>query len=170
VAGPPDPQSTEGPRVGLARYDPSDPIGTFQLIERVQPPPEPGPLRVLAWPLRVLGAWLVNLGALAVAGVLFTNVGPADPPAYVAWPVAFALLNVGASRLTARLWRGPLAPVISLAVAPLVANVLAVWLMTVVSPPVHVPDPASIAEAGCLMWLANLPIQLLVPRRVTRAG
>lgn len=171
MAGPPDSPSAEGPRVGLASYDLSDPIGTFQLIERQPPPREPGAfsaLAPLAWPLRILLAWLVNLGALAAAGLLFTNVGPADPLAYVQWPVAFAVLNVGAWR-TARLWRGRLAQVAGLVAVPLAANVVAVALMTVLSPPIHAPEPASVLEAGAVMWLANLPLRLLVPRRVTRA-
>jgi hypothetical protein len=161
MAGSPNSHTADGPQVGLATYDPSDPVGTFRPIERFRPPPEPGPLRALVWPLRLLFVWLVNLGTLAAAGVLVTNVGPADPLAYVWWSATFGILNVGV-RLTGRLWRGPLAAGLSLA-APFVANVAAVGLMTVVSPPVHTPDLASIAKAAVMMWLVNLPMRLVVP-------
>lgn len=167
MARPADQSITGGQRVGLASYDLHDPAGTFQPIESFRPPPAPGPLSALAWlgwPLRLLLAWLVNLGALAAAGLIVTNVGPADPLAYVEWSVAFGILNVG-PRLGARLRRSPLAPIVSAVALPLLLNLLVVWLMTVVAPPSHAPDLPSIAKAAMVMWLANLPLRLLVRRR-----
>lgn len=157
----------DGPVVGLAAYDPSDPEGTFRPIEPPPPPPpEPGPVSALAWPLRVLGAWLANLTALAVAGLLLTATGPADPLAYVAWAVVFGLVNYS-GRLMARLWRPPLTAIAG-AGLPLVGSLVTVLLMVAISPPAHATDLVSIGKAAFVMWLANLPLRLLLPLPAAR--
>jgi hypothetical protein len=161
------PPTQEGPVVGLAAYDPSDPEGTFRPIEPPPPPArEPGPVRALAWPLRVLGAWLVNLAAMAAAGLLLTAVSPADPLAFVGWAAVFGLVNFVA-RLVARLWRPPLAG-IAAAGLPLLATLAAVPLMLAISPPTHPVDLASIGKAAFVMWLANVPLRLLLPLPAAR--
>lgn len=156
-----EPSIGGGPRIGLATYDVHDPYGTFRPLEPVPPPPRPAPARALLWPLRLLLAWLANLGALAVAGLVFTNVGAGDSSAYVTWATVFGAVNAGL-RPAAGVLRGRYAPVVSLAVLPFAANVLLVWLMTVVAPPFHAPDAGSIAKAAAVMWLANLVIRPLI--------
>jgi hypothetical protein len=157
-----EPPTSDGPRIGLATCDASDPIGTFRLLEPVPPPPpRPGPVSALAWPLRVLLAWLVNLGALVVAGMLLTSVGPTDPLAYAGWSVAIGVVNV-AVWLAGRRWPGVLAPAVSLAALPFLASVLTVWLMTVLTPPAHAPGLTSIGRAAIVLWLANLPLRLVL--------
>jgi hypothetical protein len=44
-------------------------------------------------------------------------------------------------------------------------DVALVWLMTVVVRPFHSPDLTAIAKAGVVMWVANLPLGVLYPRR-----
>lgn len=118
-------------------------------------------MHALAWPLRVLGAWLANLVALAIAGLLLTAAGPADPPAYLAWAVVFGVVNV-AGRVVARLWRPPLAAFASVGL-PLVGTVVAALLMVAISPPAHATDLLSIGKAAFVMWLVNVPLRLLLP-------
>jgi len=155
--------------VGLASFDLNDPDATFRPIEPFRPPPpDRGPVRALLWPLRLLVLWLVNLAALAVAGLLVTNVGAGDPFAYVAWALVFGLVNA-CLRPATRPWRSPLAPIVSGTALPFAVDILLVWLMTVTAPPFHAPDLGSIARAATVMWLVNLPLRLLVRRRVERA-
>ena len=72
--GPQDPAVAGEPTIGLATYDVHDPYGTFRTIEPAPPPPRPAPARALLWPLRFLAAWLANLGALELTGLVVTNV------------------------------------------------------------------------------------------------
>jgi uncharacterized membrane protein YvlD (DUF360 family) len=159
--GPQDPPTAPGPRIGLAAYDVRDPYGTFRTIEPAPRPPRPAPARALLWPLRLFAVWLANLGALAVAGLVLTNVGPGDSFAYVTWATVFGLVNAGL-RPAGGLWRGRYAPVLSLAGLPYAVNVLLVTLMIVVVPPFHTPDVLAIVEAAAVMWLANLVLRPLV--------
>jgi hypothetical protein len=156
-------QIVEGPRVGLATLDASDPEGTFRPIEPYRPPPVRVGAGAALWPLRVLGVWLVNLAALALAGLVLTNVGSGDPFPYVAWSATFGLVNMGA-HVAARLAATPRVA-IGVAAALLPVNVLTVWLMTVVSPPSHAFDATALVKVGAIMWLANLALSLLIPRR-----
>lgn len=164
-----DPAPAGGPIIGVAAYDVHDPYGTFRMIEPAPPPPRPAPARALLWPLRFLAAWLANLGALALAGLVVTNVGPGDSSAYVTWATVFGVVNA-ALRPAGGLWRGRWTSVLSLAVLPAAVNLLLVWLMTVVAPPFHAADLASIAKAATVMWLANLPLRPLVWHGLTRPG
>jgi hypothetical protein len=163
-----DASTTDGPRIGLASYEVHDPDGTFRPIEPVPPPPRPAPARALLWPLRLLLAWFANLGALAVAGLVLTNVGPADSFAYVTWATVFGAANacLGAAAL---LWRGRYGAVASLVALPIAVNVILVWLMTVVAPSFHAPEVASIGKAAAVMWLANLPLRPLIWHGLSRA-
>jgi hypothetical protein len=157
--GPPVP---DGPRVGLATYDPRDPEATFRPIEPFRPPREPSRARALLPPLLVLAAWLGSLAALAFAGLVFTNVGADDPLTYVVWSALFALANVGghlAGSLGRRVRRG-----LAAAALLVVANAILVWLMTRFAPPSHAPDVAAVARAGVVMWLAGLPLGALAWR------
>jgi hypothetical protein len=158
-----DPTTPAGRKVGLATFDLNDPYATFEPIEPVRPP-RPRPFRIWLWPVRVLAVWLVNLVALAAAGLVVTTVGTTDPLAYVTWATVFGAVN--ASGLVAgRLWRG-LAPAAALATAiPFLVNLVLVWLMTVTAPPFHSPNLPAIAKAAAVMWLVNLPLRLLFPRR-----
>jgi hypothetical protein len=158
--GAPDP---EGPKVGLASYDLRDPEATFRLIEPHRPGPAPRGPGVGAWALRALLTWAVNLVALAAAGLIFTTVGTYDPVAYVGWAVVFGAVN-SSTAVVARLVRRPRAVVVTAAVL-LAADVLLVWLMTVLTHPFHRADVAAIAEAGAVMWLANLPLGMLYLRK-----
>ncbi len=152
-----------GPRVGLASYEFGDPEATFRPIEPFRPRPAPRRPGLVGWALRTGLVWSVNLGALAAAGLLVTNVGTNDPSTYVMGAVLFGLAGVSlglATRFVPGRWRIA-APVLGL----LAADALLVWLMTVVAPPFHPPDPAAIAKAAVVMWLANLPLWLLLPLR-----
>jgi uncharacterized membrane protein YvlD (DUF360 family) len=153
----------DGPRVGLASYQLSDPEATFRLIERFRPQPAPRGPGIGSWALRILLIWSVNLVALAAAGLVVTNVGANDPFAYVAWAGVFGLVNASVP-LSARLLRRPLAVLLA-AVLMLGVCVALVWLMTVVVRPFHTPDLTAIAKAGAVMWLANLPLGVLYLRR-----
>ncbi len=159
--------SPDGPRVGLVAFDMHDPQATLRPIEPVQPESPPASLRVraLLWALRILVAWLVNLVALALAGLIVTNVGSDDPFAYVAWAALLGLVNA-AGRHPARFDRGWRA-VVGPAALLLAANLVMVWLMTLVARPSHVSGLASIVQAGAVTWLANLPLRLLHWRRAT---
>jgi uncharacterized membrane protein YvlD (DUF360 family) len=163
-----DPSIPDGPRVGLATFDVSDPDATFRPIEPVRPAPGRRPVRALLWPLRFPAVWFVNLVALAAAGLIVTSVGPGDPVAYLMWAAMFGLVNAYL-RPAARLGRGPLAPIVSAAVLPFAVNVVLVWLMTLIAPPFHAPDLTSIAKAAIIMWLVNLPLRLLIRPRVKPA-
>ena len=152
-----------GPRVGLASYEFGDPEATFRPIERFRPRPAPRRTGLVGWALRAALVWSVNLGALAAAGLLVTNVGTNDPSTYVTGAVVFGLAGVSlglATRFGRGRWRVA-APVLGL----LAADAVLVWLMTVVAPPFHPPDPAAIAKAAVVMWLASLPMWLLLPLR-----
>jgi uncharacterized membrane protein YvlD (DUF360 family) len=123
-----------------------------------------GPIKLHApSPPRLLVAWLVNLAALFVAGVLVTNVGANDPFAYAAWAAMFGLACASV-RHAPRLGRVPLAWVSSAALLFLVCVVM-VWLMTLTAPPHHVPNVSGIARAAAIMGLANLSLRLLFRRR-----
>jgi hypothetical protein len=153
----------DGPRVGMGSFDLSDPAATFRPIEPVRPAPRLRPVRALLRPLRFLAVWFANLVALAAAGLIVTSVGPGDPVAYVMWAAAFALVNASLGPAV-RLWRSPFAPIASATAVPLVLNIVLVWLMTVIAPPFHAPDLASISKAATVMWLVNLPLRLLIRR------
>lgn len=155
----------DGPRVGLARYDPSDPEATFQVIEPFRPRPEPRRPGFGTWSLRLLLTWAVNLAALAAAGIIVTDVGASDPFAYVAWAAIFGLVNASGP-ITARRVRRPGGAVVA-ALVLLGVDVVLVWLMTVIARPFHSPDLAGIAKAGAVMWFANLPLGVLYLRRRT---
>lgn len=161
------PPIPNGPRVGLATFDVSDPDATFQPIEPFQPPPTHGRRRAAWWALFLFVGWLVNLAALVTAGLIVTSVGADDPFAYVAWAAVFGAVNA-CLPLAFRLGRGLRAAIVSAALA-LAVNVVMVWLMTAVAPPFHAPGVAAIAKAAALMWLANLPLRLLLRRRPTPA-
>jgi uncharacterized membrane protein YvlD (DUF360 family) len=161
------PPIPDGPRVGLATFDASDPDATFRPIEPFQPPASPGRRRAAWCALWLFVGWLVNLAALVIAGLIVTSLGADDPFAYVAWAAVFGLVNA-CLPLTSRLGRGPRAAIVSAAL-PLAVNVVMVWLMTAVAPPLHAPGVAAIAKAAALMWLANLPLRLLIRRRATPA-
>jgi peptidoglycan/LPS O-acetylase OafA/YrhL len=155
----------DGPRVGLAAFDPHDPEATLRPVEPVRlPPPTRGGAKALMWPLRLVAVWLVNLMALALAGLIVTNVGADDPFAYVGWAALFGLVNAF-GRPPARFGRGRRAVVVSAALL-LAVNVVTVWLMTVLAPPSHGPDLAGIAKAAAVMLFANLPLRLLLRRRI----
>jgi putative membrane protein len=161
------PPIPDGPRVGLATFDASDPDATFRPIEPFQPPHSRERRRAAWWALWLFVGWLVNLAALVTAGLIVTSVGADDPFAYVAWAAVFGLVNARLP-LASRLGRAPRAAIVS-AVLSLAVNVVMVWLMTAVAPPFHAPGVAAIAKAAALMWLANLPLRLLIRRRPTRA-
>ena len=161
------PPIPDGHRVGLATFDASDPDATFRPIEPFQPPPSRGRRRAARWALWLFVGWLVNLTALVTAGLIVTSVGADDPFAYVAWAAVFGLVN-SCLPLASRLGRGPRAAIVSAAL-PLAVNVVMVWLMTAVAPPFHAPGVAAIAKAAVLMWLANLPLRILIRRRPTPA-
>ena len=148
-----------GPRVGLASYQLHDPEATFSIIEPYRPGPVPRGAGFGTWSLRVLITWSVNLAALAVAGLLVTNVGPSDPVQYVAWALVFGVVNAS-TPVAAMLVRRP-RPVLATAAVLLVADVVLVWLMTVFAQPFHSPGLVEIAKAGAVMWLANLPLGVL---------
>jgi hypothetical protein len=158
----------DGPRVGLASYDARDPEATFRPIEPFRPPPPSGRARVVVVPLLVLGTWLVNLGALAFAGLVFTAVGADDPFTYVAWSAIFALANAG-GHLASRRAQGARAALAAAALLVLV-NVVLVSLMMRVAPPSHQQDLAAIARAALVMWAVNLPVRLLAGTRRTPAA
>lgn len=160
--------TADGPRVGLASYDTRDPEATFRPIEPVRPKPGRRPRPLITWSLRFLFIWAVNLVALGVAGLLVTSVGSGDPFTYVFWATAFAV--IGASlRLAVRRDRGALGVLVP-ATALLAVEILTVWLMTVAAPPFHSPDGPAITKAALVMWLANLPLWLLLRRRPTQVG
>ena len=154
-----------GRPVGLATFDVRDPDATFRLVEPVPPPPpRPGAARLLVWPLRLLAAWVLNLVALATAGLVLTDVGSSDPLPYVVWAALFGLVNV-LLRFLVRLRRGRLALVLSAVVLPFLVNVLLLWLMTVTAPPFHAVDLTGVGEAALVMWLANLLLRPVLSRR-----
>lgn len=156
----------EGPRVGLARYDPKDPLRTFQTIERFRPRPEPRRPGPMTWALRFLALWAVNMAALVGAGLLLTTVGGGDPFAYVAWALVFsgaAVALIGGGWLLKRSLLTTVLPVALL----LVVDLLLMWLMVLVTRPLVTPDLAAIAEAAAVMWAVNLPLALLLLRRRT---
>lgn len=161
------PPIPDGPRVGLATFDASDPDATFRPIEHFPAPPSPGPGRSAWWALWPLAGWLVNLAALVTAGVIVTSVGADDPFAYVAWAAIFGMVNASL-RPPSRLGRGPHAAIVSAALS-LAVNLVMVWLMTATAPPFHAPDVAAMAKAAAVMWLANLPLRLLIRRRSSAA-
>lgn len=113
--------------------------------------------------MRLVVAWLVNVVALLVAGLLVTSVGASDPFAYVAWAAMFGLV-CASLRHAPRLGRVPVAWVTSAALLFAVCIVM-VGLMTLIAPPVHAPNVTTIARAATVMWLANLPLRLLFRRR-----
>jgi hypothetical protein len=153
----------DGPQVGLATYELSDPEATFRVIEPYRPRPAPRQPGLGSWALRVLFIWSVNLVALGAAGLVITNVGANDPFAYVAWATVFGLVNASVP-LSARLVRRP--PAVLLAALLLVGvDVALVWLMTVVVRPFHSPDLTAIAKAGVVIWAANLPLGVLYLKR-----
>ncbi len=152
-----------GPRVGLASYEFGDPEATFRPIERFRPRLVPRRTGLVGWALRIALVLSVNLGALAAAGLLVTNVGTNDPSTYVIGAVVFGLAGASlglATRFGRGRWRIA-APVLGL----LAADAVLVWLMTAVAPPFHPPDLAAIVKAAVVMWLANLPLWLLLPLR-----
>src|SRR5262252_8978967 len=151
--------SGEGPRVGLASYELSDPEATFRFIEPFRPAPAPRRAGVVTWSLRLAITWSVNLVALATAGLVVTNVGAYDPFAYVAWAAVFGLANATLPA-SGRLGRRPRAVLLAGAVL-LVLDVVLVWLMTLLARPFHGADPPAIAKAGAMMWLANVPLVVL---------
>jgi hypothetical protein len=153
----------DGPRVGLASYELRDPEATFRVIEPYRPGPGPRGPGVGTWTLRVLLTWAVNLGALGAAGIILTVVGTYDPVAYVGWAVVFGVVNASTPAV-ARLVRRSRAVLLT-AAALLAVDVVLVWLMTVLAQPFHSPSLAAIAEAGAVMWLANLPLGVLYVRR-----
>jgi hypothetical protein len=153
----------DGPRVGLASYDLRDPEATFRLIEPYRPGPAPRGPGIGTWMLRALLTWSVNLVALAAAGLVFTTVGTYDPVAYVGWAVVFGAVNAS-TVVVARLVRRPRVVLIA-AAALLVVDIVLVWLMTVFTRPFHSPELAAIAEAGAVMWVANIPLGVLYLRR-----
>lgn len=161
------PPIPDGPRVGLATFDASDPDATFRPVEPFQRPPSRGHRRAAWWALWLFVGWLVNLTALVTAGLIVTSVGADDPFAYVAWAVIFGLVNASL-RPASKLGRGPHAAIVSAAFS-LAVNVVMVWLMTATAPPFHAPGVAAVAKAAAVMWLANLPIRLLIRRRQTPA-
>jgi hypothetical protein len=116
---------------------------------------QPLPDRAVLWGLRWLATWLVNLAALALAGLVVTNVGANDPFAYLAWAAVFALVN---SPPVARLGRRRFGP-IGAVVLPAAVDFVMVWMMTVFAPPFHAPDLASIAKAAAIMWAVNIPLR-----------
>jgi hypothetical protein len=153
----------DGPQVGLARYELSDPEATFRVIEPYRPRPAPRQPGLGSWALRLLLIWSVNLVALGAAGLVITNVGANDPFAYVAWATVFGLANASVP-LSARLLRRP--PAVLLAALLMAGvDVALVWLMTVVARPFHSPDLTAIAKAGAVIWAANLPLGVLYVRR-----
>lgn len=155
--------TAEGPRVGLASYQLADPESTFRLIERFRPRRPPRRIGLVGWSLRILLIWSVNLAALAAAGMLVTNVGTNDPSTYVAGAVVFGVVGV-APALGVRFGRGRgwiAAPVLGL----LAIDALMVWVMTLVAPPFHAPDLRAIVKAGVVLWLANVPLWVLLPLR-----
>jgi hypothetical protein len=157
----------DGPRVGLASYDSRDPEATFRPIEPFRPRPEPRRPGVGTWSLRALAIWAVNLAALAAAGLLLTVVGASDPFAYVAWAAIFGLVNASlrpAASVAGRLLERRLLATVGPAVVLLGIDVALVWLMTAFARPFNSPDVADIAEVGAAMWLANLPLTLLLLR------
>jgi len=162
----------DGPRVGLASYDLRDPEATFRPIEPFRPRPEPRRPGVGTWTLRALAVWAVNLGALAAAGLLLTVVGASDPFAYVAWAAIFGLVNaslrpatwVAGRLLERRLLERRLLASVGPAVVLLGIDIALVWLMTALARPFNSPDVADIVEVGAAMWLANLPLTLLLLR------
>jgi hypothetical protein len=158
----------DGPRVGLASYELSDPEATFRIIEPFRPRPAPRPPGVASWTPRFLVIWSVNLFALAAAGLVVTNVGANDPLAYVAWAAVFGVVNASVP-LSARLVRRW--PVVLLAAVLMVGvDVALVWLMTVVVRPFHSPDLTAFAKAGAVMWVANLPLGVLYLKRGSPAA
>jgi hypothetical protein len=159
-----DDTQPEGPRVGLASYDPRDPVATFRTIERFRPRREPRRPGVGTWSLRVLVMWALNMAALVGAGLVLTTVGTGDPFAYVAWAMVFCLATValiGGAWLLERSLLTIVGPVALL----LVVDVVLVWLMTLIARPLVTPDLTAIAEAGAVMWAANLPLAILLVRR-----
>jgi hypothetical protein len=157
------PTDPAGPLIGLASYDGRDPEGTFRAIEPVRLPRNLPRRRSWPWPVLVLGVWFANLVALAVAGLIVTNVGADDPFAYVLWATVYAVVNASMGPV-AGLTHGPLARVASLVAVPFAVNVVLVWLMTVVVPPLHTTEALSIAKTAAIMWLVNLPPRLLIWR------
>lgn len=158
----------DGPRVGLASYDPSDPEATFQIIEPYRPRPAPRRAGFGTWLLRLAITWSVNLVALATAGLVVTNVGAYDPFAYVAWAAVFGAANA-ALPASGRLGRRPHAVLLA-AAALLVLDVVLVWLMTLLARPFHGADLPAIAKAGAVIWLANVPLVALYLKRRSAAA
>lgn len=152
-------RTTDGPRVGLASYESSDPEATFEIIEPSRPQLAPRAPGLGTWLLRGLLVWAVNFVALLAAGLVVTAVGGTDPLQYVAWAVVFGLVNA-ALPLSARLLRR-LPKVLAVGADLLVVDVLLIWLMTVVARPFHSPDLPAIAKAGAVMWAANVPLLVL---------
>ena len=158
---------TDGPKVGMASYEPSDPEATFRFIERARPQPVSRPPGFASHARRLLIVWAANLVALLGAGLVLTAVGATDPFQYVAWAAVFGLLNATLPPSIRLLKRPPL--VLAAAAGLVVADVLLVWLMTVLARPFHSADLFDFAKAGAVMWAANLPFTVLSLTRGDRA-
>jgi hypothetical protein len=176
--------------VGLASYDARDPEATFRPIEPPRPVRVPRRPPAVVWPLLVVVAWVGEIVALVAAGMLVTAVGATDPLVYVEWGAGFGatsaalyLLARFRGPLAARLrlprrrlafdrlpgWGRDLAGLAGFALLALVTDVALIWTMTMIAPPSHAIGPFDVARAGAVMWIANLPLGMLLQRRPGRA-